>query len=848
MRQIITIIMAVTTLISASAHTYSYKFNNTPISEAILTISKENPDINISFIYKELDNYRTSSKIQTDDVYEALRSTIGVNPISLIKKDDHYYIEALQHGNYMLTGRVIDTETEPVAAGVIYIISADGTKQLTYGITDINGYFRIPYDSKDATMKISYLGYEDFTMPVPDSGNCGVITLTPHSVKLGEVVVKSARPVIAIKGDALVTTIEGTYLEHAGTANDVLPHIPMVTGRDGAFEVFGKGAPAIYVNGRLLRDTDELQQINSSDIKTIEVITNPGVKYDASVKSVIRIKTKRPQGEGFSGVLRTTLRSHRYLSNINQINLKYRTGGLEVFAVMGEANAKFQSNQIDNILTHSTQLWEERITQNGYGNVTDAFGKAGFSYLFNENHSIGAYYSNGLRLDKAHHVHNTEMLSDGEFYDRSESIRSANNKTMPRHSANLYYNGKIKDLEIDFNTDYLWNKSRFPVTVDEVSENEENSLITSLGVSRSRMFAEKLIVSYPIWKGEIEIGEEFVSSRFSTDYTTDAEIINDASTRVSERNMAAFVELKQSFGCINVGAGIRYEHVKFDYLENGQKNEDQSKNYNNAFPALSLSSNIGSAQLSLSYTGKTQRPNYHDLDGTIDYINRFTLQGGNPYLKPEKIHTTELTGVWNRIFAQLSYTLKKDPIIPVSQPYGELGEIKLMTNDNFPRIHSIRAFIGTRFNVGIWEPSVNLGLTKQWFTVDTWNGRRHLNNPQGMVQWQNAIHLPYDMWLNVDVAWESAGNELNIKREHSSYMNAKLYKAFLNNNLSVSFETNDIFNTRNYGVTVISRDITRYERCTDLSRMFYLQVQYKFNTSRDRYKGKGAGTNEKNRF
>ncbi len=124
----------------------------------------------------------------------------------------------------------------------------------------------------------------------------------------------------------------------------------------------------------------------------------------------------------------------------------------------------------------------------------------------------------------------------------------------------------------------------------------------------------------------------------------------------------------------------------------------------------------------------------------------------------------------------------------------------------------------------------------------------HLNNPQGMVQWQNAIHLPYDIWMNVDMAWESAGDDRNMHRKSCSYLNAKLYKAFFNNSFSVSVEANDIFNKRNYGVTSFSRDITRYVCVTDLSRSFYLTLQYSFNSSRDRYKGRGAGANEKNRF
>ncbi len=745
-----------------------------------------------------------------------------------------------------ITGKIMDENNYPLDFVNVVLLKPDST-YVAGVVTDDKGVFLFEnVQGNPKYIKVSSIGYTEKKLEIPASGNFGVISLEPTTVMLGEVVVKSDRPITAIKGDALVTTVAGSQLEHAGTAEDVLVQVPMVVGRDGSFQVFGKGSPAIYINGRLVRDSNELMQISSADIKNVEVVTNPGVKYDASVNSVIRITTKRPQGEGFSGLIRATFRENKYFTNVNQGNFKYRTGGLEVFANFGEATAKFQSNQYG--VSNSSQHWEEKITQTGYGNVNDFFGKAGFSYMFNDKHSIGAYYANGITSDKMHHSHITDLSVKGDFFDGATSSRAGDTKKLPRHAANVYYNGKVGDLGIDFNSDYMWSKSRSNVTVDEISVNEGNSFITSLGSNRSRMFAEKLVLSYPVWKGGIEVGEEFVSSRFSSDYMTDAEIINDANTRVDEKNIAGFLDFRQTFGRFSLGAGLRYEDVKFDYLENGQKNEDQSKTYNNVFPSFFMSTSVGQVQLSMSYTSKTQRPNYGDLDGTIDYINRFTLQGGNPYLKPEKTHSVEITGAWRRLFAQLSYTLKKDPIISTTKPYGDTGEVKLMTLDNFPEIHSIRAFIGTSFNIGIWEPRINLGLTKQWFSIDTWQGRKHLNNPQGMVQWQNAIHLPYDIWLNVDLAWESAGNDRNMYRKSCSYMNAKLYKAFFNNSFSVSVEANDIFNKRNYGVTSYNQDITRYVCVTDLSRSFYLTLQYTFNSTRDRYKGRGAGANEKNRF
>lgn len=83
MKTFLSILLTLTAFISANAYKYSYKFSDTPISEAIVRISKEHPQVNISFIYKELDHYRTSAKINTDDTYDALRQTIGLKTIRL---------------------------------------------------------------------------------------------------------------------------------------------------------------------------------------------------------------------------------------------------------------------------------------------------------------------------------------------------------------------------------------------------------------------------------------------------------------------------------------------------------------------------------------------------------------------------------------------------------------------------------------------------------------------------------------------------------------------------------------------------------------------------------------------
>lgn len=149
---------------------------------------------------------------------------------------------------------------------------------------------------------------------------------------LGEVVVKADLPATRLTGNVMVTTVAGSVLSKAGTANDVLAKIPLVTGGDGNFKVFGRGAPVIYINGRKVTDASSLEQLSSEDIKSVEVISNPGPQYPADVNAVIRIKTLPPKGEGFSLSAYSNTMLATFARNSENLDLKYRVGGLEVFA------------------------------------------------------------------------------------------------------------------------------------------------------------------------------------------------------------------------------------------------------------------------------------------------------------------------------------------------------------------------------------------------------------------------------------------------------------------------------------------------------------------------------------
>ncbi|MDE7145806.1 MAG: carboxypeptidase-like regulatory domain-containing protein, partial [Duncaniella sp.] len=194
-----------------------------------------------------------------------------------------------------IRGSLIDETGQP--ALFVNVVLMNDSTFIDGKVTDDAGTFVFENaDSLANKVKITMTGYEEMVLPIPADGNYNTITLKPSAVMLGEVVVKGDLPSTRIKGNAIVTRVENSVLATTGSANDVLKNIPMVTGSNGNFSVFGRGDAIIYINGRLVRSSDEIGQLASGDIKEIQVINNPGARYGANVNSVIRIVTKKPVG------------------------------------------------------------------------------------------------------------------------------------------------------------------------------------------------------------------------------------------------------------------------------------------------------------------------------------------------------------------------------------------------------------------------------------------------------------------------------------------------------------------------------------------------------------------------
>ena len=366
----------------------------------------------------------------------------------------------------------------------------------------------------------------------------------------------------------LSQTIRDSVLSQAVSANDVLRRLPGVISKNGDFEVFGKGTPLIYINGRMVNDNTELEQLNSEEILEAEVITNPGASYDAAANSVIKIKTIKKQGDGLSFDFRSsTYIHHGKFDWVEQINLNYRYSNLDIFASLGYSKTApdsfseiTQSLQSENLL----ELQKKLTYSNKVRTMTPILG---FNYQFNPNHSIGfRYYPYAFLGGRSTQDLHIRTYLDGTLDDNVQIPADGKSFAGVTQRANVYYNGTIGQLNIDFNADVQRGGALDSIVFKEQSEMKESRDVHTINGMANRLMASKLVLTYPLLGGNISAGSEYTWTEYEEDYRNPENYVPNIDNKVSEHNAAAFAEYSRPLPFGSFSAGVRYEHLDFSFF------------------------------------------------------------------------------------------------------------------------------------------------------------------------------------------------------------------------------------------------------------------------------------------
>ena len=783
---------------------------------------------------------------------------IGFYPIRVTTSTEEdgrkIFVECIQKTETRYKGNIIDEHGQPVAYANVYLLHPSDSSLISGGVSNEAGLFVIPCETIPVLARISFVGYQTVYKQC-NITELGTIRMKPETMTIKGVVVTGERPKVQLQGNSLVMNVEGTVMERMGTAEDVLSRVPTISKKGDVFEILGKGVPLIYLNNRKLTDLQELKNIQSDNIKYIEVIQNPGARYDASVNAVIIIRTKRTAGEGLGVELTSWSRKGHGFANNERINFTYRTGKLELFAnLFGAYNKRWEKGEFEQTVFADT-LWV--ITNKQKDKVYNPFleGRFGFNYQLNDNNSFGGFYQNTYDYVKTWSDYDDDLKANGNMYDRLWNSSVSRAEGAPKHQVNLYYTGKIGKLAIDFNADYTYRDQRNRNQQQELSDEFDDRDVNTYALTCSRLMAEKLFVTYPIGKGQIEVGEEYTNTRWNSSFENAEGYIANSNNEQHEQAIAPFMELRQQIGRLQLSAGLRYEHVTSEYFVGGIRRDDQSRTYNDLFPSVSLSTSVKKVQLSFSYAKRTTRPSYWQLSSDVIYANRLNMQTGNPYLKPVKYHNMNAMVMWKWLYLNTNFSHSVDPILYTAESLENDSKVNLVTYKNYNHADWLIVTLGAQKTIKLahevtWSPQYNISLMKPWFKAEFLNKQKSFNQPMMSLQLGNILALPHDWLLQADFNMHTHGNSgANANFDCTNpILSLSVSKDFCKRRLNIKLSGNDLFNGGINRFTLYSNRMMFRKMEDNDSRCVTLSLRYRFNVTPSKYRGTGAGNAEKNRL
>ena len=748
-----------------------------------------------------------------------------------------------------ISGCVIDEQAQPMPFANVVLVNRADSAFIAGTVTKDDGTFSISTDIQDGLLKVTSVGYTTKYLDAR-TGNVGDIQMQPDTKELGEVVVKGERPQYKMTTGGMTVDIQNSLLKDVGTADDVLSMLPQVQGGDGNFTVFAKGTPEIYINNKKVQNARELKRLKSTDIKSVDVITSPGAKYNAEVGAVIRIKTKKHQGDGISMEAYSQVKFNEKWTTYDDVTVKYRTGGLEVFGNMMINNGNHSE---DNTIATDTRANGNHVNiiqvcPNNFW-YTMLGGQIGASYDFNDDNSIGFSYTLSGSLYEGGTVQAQQTITRNNALEGMvDQFIEMNISDRPQHEANIYYVGKAGKLGIDFNGSWIWKKNVRDQASFEHSLQLADRTVTTHNENRNHMLAGKLVLTYPIWKGELSAGTEMSRSNSHGIYDNVEQVVAPSNDEIKESNVAGFAEYKLKLGDWSLNGGLRYETVTSDYYSFGQYQTEPSRKYHDLFPNISVGWQKNKWGIQLGYNKRISRPNYQALNSNVQYDNRYEYEGGNPLLRPTIKQNLDLNVTYSWLNFTAGYSYNKDLRLNFGYLYQEGTEITIWTNRNFDKFESFNTSLTASPKFGFYSPTLTLSYWQQNFDTQAYGLATKRNKPEWQINFRNWFTINKTtkamLYLHYSTSYDYGFNH----NAHEFNINARVQKTFLDGNLTVALFANDIFRnlrerwTGYYPVSTMAKDAYVYTQSVGVS------LRYNFNATQSKYKGSGAGTSEKNRL
>lgn len=831
---------------SQTPRQFSIELKDKPLPAALKLIEKEGGK-NIIFSYNETESYRVTASIRQKTELEAIGTVL--NGIPFICKEREEYFAIQKKGRDIriteIRGQVTNEKNEPLPYSNVLLLTPGDSTFVNGCVTREDGSFlMIAEEGIPYLIRVSYIGYKTEVQPCHPTLT---FHLLPDTQLMQEVTISARRPMIEVGPNGLKANVAGTSLARMGSAAEMLPHLPFVTGHNGEYNVMGCGSPVIYINNKKVRDMTELDRIRANEILSAEVITTPGAEYASDVAAVIRLRTIRRRGQGLSGHF-NTIYSQGHSANANEyMALNYRTGGLDLFVkgYMAQQNSYGKTTNMNRI--KGSAIWQTNKNDVQTHKSQRFSGELGFNYEPDEHHSFGLRYmpETGIGNADRNSSGKTVTRRNDEETDRINFTTAEQIHTGWDHAANAYYAGELGKWNIDFNADYLFKRSHS----DQNAMNNDDATVQADSRMRSSLYAAKLVVSAPLWNGRFSFGtEETFTNRH--DIFTQNGFSADADDHIKQSVYAAFADYSRSIRHWKLNMGIRYEHQQTDYYEKGIRIDAQSPTYNDIIPVLAASWSHNGKSFSLSYRLRKNNPDYSLLTNSIRYRSKYEYSQGNPLLKTQKTHRFSAGASWNWLYFSAYFSRILNMYTNIIMPYKEDTHpgVLLFATQTIPTTHNYGISFNASPKLGCWEPQLNVNMAFLDMNANKIGITEHRNQPRFYISLDNNFNLPKGWFFNMEGYLSTASRQGFFVTRTEGQINARLSKSFLKETLTITFTANDILRTGYFHFDLYGIDAYMENRIYRDFQRFGLQVSYKFNATKSKYKGTGAGQSEKNRL
>ena len=770
-----------------------------------------------------------------------------------------------KEGYGIITGVLHDVSTnEHVEYGSVVLFRSSDSTMISGSLTDAKGKFLIEKIKPGKYyIRIQFIGYENKIIPNVNISaqnadiKLGDISIHPNSSSLSGVVITSQKAMITNNLDKKVITVDKNMAIGGGTATDVMENVPSVSvDADGNVSLRGNPNITLLIDGKPSSQTgistsDVLNQIPANAIESVEVITNPSVRYDPDgTTGIINIVLKKKALQGFNGIISGNAGTGDKYNGT--LNLNYRKDKFNIFVgADGRLNHMKTSMESTRTTTYTDATEVLKQSQSGSMDRNMYSLTGGIDYYLDTRNNMTfsvinrnmSFNSTGTTLNSNYNDSDSllryferqnEGIRNVNSYDYTLSYKHLFPQKGREYTNDIIYSSNVMNNEADINQqDYLLQGFE-PVGDPFMQKNT--------AVNTNKLLTVQGNYVYPMNEnGRIEAGYKAALRDMKMRY--DYSYYNDTTGWVSQEDLknqydysdqlyAVYGIYGNSIGKLKYQAGLRFEQV-FTKSKVFQTNTDYNSSYSQFYPSLHTQYDLGKErELQFSYSRRVQRPSPRELNPYVDYSDSLNIETGNPALKPEFATSLEL-GIqkyWktSSITTSIFYNRTKDVVEDITRIQDNGVTITMPMNINTSTKYGME-LIGT-ISPQKW---VKINANASFFQdVMSALPKENIEGSK-LFSWNTRLNLSFFPWKNG--SFQLIGNynapTRNIQEYHKEqyYADASFRQDFLKNKLSLSLRLTDVFNTRTFYETTSGNGFSTESKRYRESRVFYVGLQMQIN-------------------